>query len=529
MWNKLFTTFVCVSLLLCNSAIAKNLSTNKTIYHSAEDDLLTLRKLSILPMLDNVGGIYGRPLERHLTDIIKKDHHWDYAELNLVGPLVSPEELEASPQKVAQIISGTDSDGILSSRLVKGPSGISIKLNLFSSKDYKLLAQAEVKNLKRFEVQQLKESINDLFRKIIKKIPYNGVILSRQGQRVTVNLGRNDGIEEGRVMSVVQIIKMQRHPKFHFLINADKEVLGKIKLLKVDDTLSFGKVILEKEKGVIRKNSKISGLDFVKYNATDSLTNNTSTQDQLLNRPDGLVTFGKEATAWLPKKPPTFGVIHAGLGNSLYSYTVQQTTGLSSNSLFNPFINMGAELWLSPTLTIHANLRQGILSIENPRSGSTPKDLAASLSSYEFLVGYKFRLSPTVWGPQVEFLGGLSNYNLKVDDSSPRSLTSTKYSGLKFGLIGSFPVDKRQDWSVGANLAFIFNPKLSETPVASGSSADNSINQFGLFILRKIDINIRAQAGLDFELFKTNFSSSSSTTSASQKFTSLNFSLAYMF
>ncbi|MCB0389913.1 MAG: autotransporter outer membrane beta-barrel domain-containing protein [Bdellovibrionales bacterium] len=520
-------------VILCtfvNYAFAQqNLVSGETLYHSPEDELITIQKISVLPMLDNVGGIYSRPLEKHLIEIIEKDHHWDYSEINLVGPLISPEELEADPQKVSQLSTGTQSDGLIAARLIKGPSGISIKLNLFSTKDFKLIAFAEAKNLTRFEVQELKANIKDLFSQVVKKIPYDGIILSRQGQRVTINLGKNDGIEEGRVLSVVQIVKLNRHPKFNFLINAEKEVLGKVKLIKVDETLAFGKVILEKEKGVIQKGSKIAGIDFIKYNVTETLNDNTSTQDKLLNRPDGLVTFGKGATAWLPKRPPTFGMVYAGLGNSLYSYTVQQTQGHTADSFFNPFINIGGELWLSPTWTIHAAIRQGIISIENPVSGSTPDDLSASMSTYEFMIGYKFRLAPTVWGPQVELLGGMSNYDLKVDDTSPRSLTSTKYSGLRLGLRGSFPLDKKQDWSLGADLSFIFNPSIDEAPAASGTSPDSSINEFGIFVFRKIDLNIRMQAGLDFELFKTNFSSGSTTTSSSQKYTSLNFGLAYMF
>ena len=533
MWGLLSKTYVIITILISmlpsTLLQAKNVTSGETIYHSPEDDLITIRKIAVLPIIDNVGGIYGRPLEKHLIDIIQKDHHWDFAEFNLVGPLVSPEELEANSEQVKQLSSGTEADALLIGRLIKGPNGISMKLDMFSTKDYKLMSFAEFKNLNRFEVKELQEKLKDLFSDVVKKIPYDGIVLSRTGQTVTVNLGKNDGIEGGQVLSVVQIVKLNRHPKFNFLINAEKEVLGKIKLVKVDDTLSFGKVVLEKEKGVIQKNAKISGLDFIKYNVTESLSENTSTKDQLLNRPDGLVTFGKGATAWLPKRPPTFGMVYAGLGNSLYSYTVQQSGGLTADSLFNPYINLGGELWISSTWTMHLQIRQGILSIKNPKAGSSPSDLSASMSSYEFLLGYKFRLSPSIWGPQVEMLAGMSNYDLKVDDSSPRSLTSTKYSGIKLGLRGSYPIDKKQDWSLGADLSFFFNPSLNEAPASSGSGADSSINHFGIFVIRKIDLNVLMQAGLDFELFKTNFSSASDTTSSSQKYTSLNFGLGYMF
>ncbi len=528
-FHFLFTTMAILLILSHVSVSANPISTSGTMYHSQEDDLITLRRLSVLPMIDNVGGIYSRPLESYLIELIKNDHHWDYEDVNLIGPLVSPEELESSAEKVSQISSGTKSDGILSSRLIKGPGGISIKLNLFSTKDHKLLAQAEERNISNFEVPELQKKVKDLFSQIVKKIPYDGIVLSRQGEMVTINLGKNDGIEPDKVLSVVQIIKLNRHPKFHFLINSEKEILGKIKVLKVDETLSFGKVVTEKEKGVVQKNSKISGVDFVKYHHTSTLTDSSVDQDQLMGRPDALVSFGKGATAWLPKKTPTFGLAYAGLGNSFYSYNVQETESLNADSFFNPNIFLGGELWLSPNWTLHAGLRQGIISIGNPKSGSTPDDLSASMSLYEFLIGYKFRLGPSIWGPQLDLMAGMSTYDLKIDDSSPRAFTSTKYSGLKLAVRGTYPLDLKEDWSLGANLSFFFNPNLNERPSSSGRGADNSIHQFGFFVFRKLDINLRAQLGLDFELFKTNFSANSTTTSSSQKLTTLNCSLAYLF
>ena len=107
----------------------------------------------------------------------------------------------------------------------------------------------------------IQEKTHEMLKDVLKKIPYDALVLSRQGNLITVNLGKKDGIEKGKVLTVIQIIKEQRHPKFGILIKTDKEILGKIKLLKIDDNLSFGKIIVEKEKGAIQKHSKISGID----------------------------------------------------------------------------------------------------------------------------------------------------------------------------------------------------------------------------------------------------------------------------
>ena len=100
---------------------------------------------------------------------------------------------------------------------------------------------------------------------MVKKIPYAGLILSRQGNRVTMDIGTRDGVHDNTVVSVEQIILLKRHPKFHFILASEKEVLGKIRIVKSDETLSFGTVLSEKEPGVITTDSKITGLDFVNY------------------------------------------------------------------------------------------------------------------------------------------------------------------------------------------------------------------------------------------------------------------------
>ena len=131
---------------------------------------------------------------------------------------------------------------------------------------------------------------------------------------MTVNLGTKDGIQTNQMLSVIQLIKAHRHPKFNFLVRTEKEIFGKIKVLKVDETLSFGVVVSEKERGAIQKGSKIGPLDFVTYSGTESLSLEPSAEDALVNRDDSNIAFGKNARAWQPQSPATFGQIGARLG-----------------------------------------------------------------------------------------------------------------------------------------------------------------------------------------------------------------------
>lgn len=523
MYMRLFSLLTLVLLCCVSSA------QGKSIYKSASDELVTIRTLSILPVFDNLRGIYARPVESHLVERLKSNHRWENLDTNMSGPVLTPDELEENAEALKSLFlsNSRGPDAFIATSITKGPSGISMKMSLFLRADQKLFAQETFSGLQSFDVESVKRTAEDLFKKLVKKIPYSGVVLSRQGTRVTINLGRRDGVGTNQVVSVVQIIKLVRHPKFHFLISTEKEVLGKIKLLKVDETLSFGRIITEKEPEAIQVNAKVTGLDSIAYENSNSLSEKPTPEEALAAAPDAGASFGENPVAWLPKRKPIFGVVGARLGVGQFQESIKQSSTLEAKAPLYPSFTLDGELWLTPVWSLHASMRQGIISTDNPVSGGSPSELSHSLSSYDFLFGYNLRLSPVVNSARIEALFGYSSYRLFVDGSSSGALTTKTYSGVKLGVSGLYPISNTSPYSLGADLYFLFNSKLKETPPASGSS-DNSVNQFGVFVDKTLSMNLRARARLDFELYSSDFSGGS-TTSSSQKHTTLSAGLYYLF
>ncbi|MCB0350719.1 MAG: hypothetical protein KDD38_06015 [Bdellovibrionales bacterium] len=502
----------CMTLVLTSQV---TLAQSKSSYTSEADTLVTVRTISILPVFDNLQGIYSQPIERALVDSLNKSHRWEFSEANTTGAILTPDELESDPDAVKNLAAHLNSEAFVSAGIIKGPGGITIKMNLFLKSDQKLLAQETLTGFKTFDVATVKKKSEEMMERLLNKLPYSGMVLSRQGTRVTVNLGRKDDIAEGKVLSVIQIIKLNRHPKFNFLISADKEVIGKIKLLKVDDTLSFGRIVTEVEPNAIQVNSKLSGLQDVVYTNTDTLTDNGSSSEGLAERPDGKISFGANPAAWLPKKKPTFGMVGARIGIGQFAENVQGTSSSEhSDAPAYPSVSIDSELWLTPAWSMHANIRQGIVN-------------SFSLSNYEFLMGYNMRLGASIDSPKVEGLFGYSTYHLQIDEVASSLLTTKTYSGFKLGIAGAYPLPGSSPYSLGANLMFMFQPKLTESPVSSGNSKD-TVNTFGIFGEKEISINLRARAGLDFELYTSDFKSGA-VSSASQKHTTASFGFNYLF
>lgn len=255
-------SFLFVYLFYLSYVISSN-----TSYSSSIDSSLTLNQISVLPFSDNANGIYAKPLEIQLKQLIKESHHWNLMEEKIVGPIFTPEELENNETRVKNIIKGLKADAFIAAGIVKHPNSVALTLSLFRKKDSKLFLQVKEKKIKYFEISKLKQKLTEMFKKLMLQIPYRGKILSRRGKSVTVGLGKKDGVQVNQELLVIQIVKITRHPKFHFLINAEKQTLGKIKILKTEETLSFAMISMEIEKNIIQKNSKIAYVNPLKYNS----------------------------------------------------------------------------------------------------------------------------------------------------------------------------------------------------------------------------------------------------------------------
>jgi len=495
-------------------------------YKSDSDELISIEKVSYAPFIDNLNGIYARPLETHLADLLGQMHRWSLASGTVNLGSSSLEELEENPARVKEI-AGTNSDGFFAGKVIKGPKGLAMKVDFFLAKDGKLFLQAELKDFQQFDLNIVKEQLDSLLTKMMHKVPYSGRVLSREVNRVTVNIGSRDGLQKDQIVSVIQIIKLNRHPKFNFLVSVEKEIIGKIKILKVDDTLSFGAVISERERGAVQKGNKLDSLEFVTYAVND--VSLVPQQDNIDQRADAKLAFGKDAKAWKPQDEPTLGQVGGRLGLSRLNQSNDLQAGsVSGHDDFAPMAYLEGELWLTANWTVHADIQLGLASVNGPTN-----HISESLSAYEMLAGYRFRFGPSAWSAYAEPFVGYMTHRLYADSSNPVSFNTMEYNGFKIGVMGSTPIAPDSEWSIGGKIAFVIAPHLTETPNQSGDSSSNNVNQFGIFANKKMTEHWKLQGNLDFEMFSSSFSGtgtgSATSNSASEQFITLSVGAYYMF
>ena len=93
---KTFKIFLSFSfLLLIHPAFAKERKQDTTEYQSAFDDSVTFHKMTYLPSIDNVNGVYAKAVDVRMEELIKANHKWNYVQSHIAGSILKPEELVA--------------------------------------------------------------------------------------------------------------------------------------------------------------------------------------------------------------------------------------------------------------------------------------------------------------------------------------------------------------------------------------------------------------------------------------------------
>jgi hypothetical protein len=441
-----------------------------------------------------------------------------------------PLALDEDSTAVKSILASTKSQGLFSFRITKGPRGLNARLIFFVGQTGFPLIQEELTDYQRFETADLEKQLQGMYEKIKARLPYRGMILSRRGQEVTINLGYKMGLKNNDEISVIQLLKVNRHPKLKFLVSTEKEILGKIKVYKTDEYLSFAYVTYEREPGTVQTTAKLLPQEFIQYN--EPVTQNGQVIPGLENRRDKELSYGDNPREWLPTQAPQYGriAILAGLGN--FGISTNLSAGpIDSSTSLAPGVAVKGELWLSSEWNILYNIRQSVFTLKNPL-GTTPKILNMSLSSYGVMGGYNLLMSEDFFGPKIQLSAGYSSYSSSSDQGTPPVFTNMNYGGLVVGFLGQFPLTKEIPLDLGAQFNLFISPGLSES-VSSGDSSKSTINQFGFFGVYHLKSRFKIRAELNFEYYSSDFSGAGAgthtSTNTTQKLTTLMGGIEYVF
>lgn len=525
----------------------KNKSPFPVKYTSEIDKKIILKTITLAPVYDNANGVYSAPIQKLLTDLLQSDKVLGYSAFPPTNKRIFVESYDTKPNDVLDVLAKTDSQGLMTALITKGPRGLNARLKLYTQDQGIVLLEESFSDLKAFELSRLRDEFVTLYHNIKNKLPYRGIIQSRRGLEVTMNLGAFNGVEVGQELAIAQILKLNRHPKLKTLVGIEKEIIGQVKVTKVEPYLSFAQIIFEKETGVVDVGTKVLPSESISYpipvlNAQGDVVGDEKTSTAKMSKKQASDLAKKEEVIEaldVPKKDKLIDIKHEPVvsaesekiyksiyalgGFSQYSESTSFVGGTSADSKQSMALSLllGGKVSFFDAYSADFNYHLQSFKADN--------SLTYSLTKYSLMFGYTYYLDETNTGSKFIASGGYSVFKTDVSTTTPTVFTSTQTNGFAFKLEGLMPVSS---FEVGAYYQFLLSPQFTETPETSGSSSP-LFNTIGLIGYYKVSENLTYRAEIILDSLQSNFSGVSTrslpATSTSIKNTSELFGIEYSF
>jgi hypothetical protein len=524
-----------------DSTSAKNKSPFPVKYRSLVDQNMLIKTVTLAPVYDNMNGIYSKPIQKLLVDLLQSDKAWGYAEI--VGSENKfIENYDLNPNDVLEALSKTNAQGLLTAFITKGPRGLSAKLKLFTHDEGHILLEESIDDFNAFEVSKLRYQFVQMYMNLKNKLPYRGYVLSRRGQDVTVSVGTLNGVKVGQELTLAQIIKLNRHPKLKILIGVEKEIIAKAVVTKADEYLSFAQITFEKETGVVDTGAKVLPVGFISYPQpklnseggvigdtkavaapstvaddkpkdlpSTSNENQTSTEEATNNGDADTSEYRQEVL----DRHNSMGSVRLQAVITQYRESAGAKPGsqtVDSSQSFAPGLNVGGHYNIYQDIFAEAAYQQNSFSLGNGLSGSTPSNIGMSYSKLSAFIGYDYNFSEEEDEDAITFTGllGFAQHTTKADTSSPTAFTSANINSMVIKLRASLPITETLPLTIGGQFELALSPTYSDSP--SSGSGSSSLSSFGFFASYKLTDKFNLIGDLNLTSINTNFSGNATRT-----------------
>lgn len=507
-----------------------------TTFVSADDEDITLQSVAISPGHDNVQGIYAPALTNYLQTLIEGSRFLDGRMATSNTTEWDLNELRSSPTATSKLIRQLNADSLIHLQVSKGQMGLRYELGLFTAKTGQLWAYADAMEPTKLDLEYGKDIVRKLYQHILAQLPFQGLILSRQGNKVTVGRGQLGGLRPDQEIEVIQVVGVKRHPEFQFVTEVHKQVIGKIHITQVDETMGFGYIIFEREPQSLKVGHKLLIREPVLYPALAS-SKNEPVVDHLMARADGAVVLQGQSKEWKPEDPPTFGRAHFlfglgdfGSGSKFETSGPQKETTLSASNA-----SVDSDLWLTQNWLLSFALNQGTADLENPLAGSSPATITFALQNIKMGIGYDLGLSNDINGPRLKIHLANSQFKTRVTDNSPTSYTGSSFTATAVGLIGHLPLtDDSTKWAMGAEFWYHLSPRIKESPVKSGQGSNIEMSELSWLLSYKMNSRVSWMSKYSMNTYRSRFSGTSTrvgelVSSSEITWKYLNFGMEYLF
>gem|GEM_PF-1177070 len=322
------------------------------------------------------------------------------------------------------------------------------------------------------DLSLLRADLQKGLERLLNKTPILGQVTGRDGETITLNLGRNDRIEKGDTLIFGTIEDAKRHPILKTIVDWRFVETGRAIVGDIDENMIFARVLEEAPGRKVARWQKVVKV----LPAVDP-----SKPEPVAGAGGAPAADGSSQTVagkvLEPLEPPRLGYITVGptLGTIGREYTLPAEGAAPAEFRAGSSMVFGGlaegQLWLDQKFFLDGKLGYtlpGGYAQKNADGTETLSSVGSSvnLMSWRIAAGYMLRATRDVLGPMgyIRIGYGSDNYTFTVNEAE--YVGSVQFSGVNLGLGGDLPL--RGNLGLKLSTDFGLLQSMTETGLTSG-------------------------------------------------------------
>lgn len=456
-------------------------------------DTYSMRRCSLLPITDSVGGAMASKVFE-MVERILKENSWCHYQAN--SDLLSvfsryreklPQHLK-TPGVVRVVAEKLKAGSILRINLVSEINGLEVQTDVVAQNGEDLLF-SEKSLLGKDDLELAAETIRGWLELYGKLIPYDGRITGILGDQITMDVGKSQSVKIGQDFTIKRFIGLKKHPLLKKVVAWESRPLATGKIFSVSDDQALGAV------KVYRSEARLQVGDWVRL---ESLKEDKALDD--LRYPEKpKEDFGK------------LGMLstYATIG------TAAQNTSVSGNKRVGGMMygfDARAEAWVTRNWFGLLQFSRAVGTMKKS-SGSLSSDSSSyQRGSFKLGGGWKYLPLGFFYGPQVDVYAGYATNLYKMDYSAADGFGEFGINGFFAGVATNFPVARAYRALFRAE--FIPFPTFNDQNGVYGSTKTTSWLQLETGVKYLWSPNITLDALLELTSAKATFKGNVKSVSA---------------
>ncbi len=447
----------------------------------------SMRRCTLLPITDSVGGAIGFKVFEQLEKNLKQSHWCTYvSNSGLIGIFSKYRENLNQHLKEKDVLKTVAEKlkvgSLLRINLISELKGVEVQLEV-NGEDGEDLYFSEKTLLASDDVDLISQTVINWLEMYSKMIPYDAKINGILGDQITLDVGKGYPIKVGQEFVVKRPTQKRKHPLLKKIVDWDSDVLAEGKIFNISENQALGMV------KVYKTDRKLSAGDWVRLTPVK--------QD--------FIEVDKIEEK-VEENPGSLGIVSLALFTSSASVDNSTATGSNRMSGYLYGFDFRGEGWLTRQYFGILEVSRSIGKLSKASGSPDKSSINSSFGKFKLMGGYKYLPIGFFYGPQVDIYGGWANYLFDLDYSANDGFGQTNISGVVLGVAANVPINREYRFSVRAD--FIPFPTFKDSDSIYSSSESTSAMNLEVGLKYQYTPRMTLDGGLETLAAKGRFNSS---------------------